>query len=166
MASELEDKKIATLISEAIAAELKAHGETKAGAIGPLIRTKYPDAAATYGEQLFDGAIARKASAQLKSWFTVSLAGETTLWLPGIPEDVLSEIPPTITVPDGKTEPRHVLLSRVTVGEFRAWEKMLAKQIEDDKRRHKAARYIVAKIKSLPDDVSLQDAFGIREAAE
>lgn len=166
MTSDLADKKIAALISEAIAAELKANGETKAGAIGPLIRAKYPDAAATYGEQLFDGAIARKAAAQLKSWFTVSLAGETQMSLPGIPADVLSEIPPTITVPDGKNEPRHVLLSRVTVGEFRAWEKMLAKQIEDDKRKHKAARYIVAKIKGLPDDVCLHAAFSFQEAAE
>ncbi|PSJ60782.1 hypothetical protein [Pseudaminobacter soli (ex Li et al. 2025)] len=166
MASELADKKVAELISEFISAELKAHGETKPGAIGPLIRAKYPEAAATYAAELFDGTVSRKAAAQLKSWFTVSLAGETQLFLPGIPVDVLAEIPPTITVPDGKNEPRHVLLSRVTVGEFRAWEQMLFKQIEDDKRKHKAARYIVAKISGLPDDAYLREAFGVLEAAE
>lgn len=165
MSRNLAETKIAELVAEAIASELKANGETRAGAIGPLIRAKYPDAAATYGEQLFDGAVARKASAQLKSWFTVSLAGETQLSLPGIPVDVLSEIPPTITVPDGKNDPRHVLLSRVTVGEFRAWERMLAKQIEDDKRRHKAARYIVSKVKGLPDEVELAAALGSLEPA-
>lgn len=166
MTSNLADKKLTNLVSEFLSAELKANGETKPGAIGPLIRAKYPEAAATYAEELFDGTVSRKAAAQLKSWFTVSLAGETQLSLPGIPGDVLAEIPPTITVPDGKNEPRHVLLSRVTVGEFRAWEQMLAKQIEDDKRKHKAARYIVAKIKHLPDDASLREAFSIREAAE
>jgi hypothetical protein len=167
MASDLSELKLNELVRDAITAELKAKGETTPGMIPRIIRAKYPEIASQYAEDLFDGAVSRKAAGQLKSWFAVSLSGETQLSLPGIPADVLAEIPPTITVPDGKNEPRHVLLSRVTVGEFKAWERMLADQIKADQRKHRAARFIVSKVKDLPDDAKLSEAFGaVREAAE
>lgn len=159
MPSDLQEKKLTALVKDVVAAELNANGETKPGAIAPLLRAKFPDIATKYAESLFDGAVSRMAHGQLKSWFSVSLAGETQMALPGIPADVLAEIPPTITVPDGKNEPRHVLLSRVTVGEFRSWEKMLAEQIKNDQRKHRAARFIVSRVKEFDDDIKLSDAF-------
>lgn len=43
---------------------------------------------------------------------------------------------------------------------------MLAEQIKNDQRKHRAARFIVSKVKDLPDEMKLTDAFGIKEAAE
>ena len=166
MVSDLKDKKLNDLVREAVAKELNSNGETTPGSIPRIIREKYPDVAAKYAEELFDGAVSRKAASQLKSWFVVSLSGETQLALPGISPDVLSEIPPTITVPDGKNEPRHVLLSRVSLGEFRAWVRMLGDQIKADQRKHRAARFIEDKAKGISDDILLSKAFTLQVAAE
>ena len=159
MPSNLKRQELLTFVRNRVASELREHGELIIGPTTDAICAEQRKLISDLGEELARASVSRMVRGQVGSWATIALIGAGQLSLFGIPDDILSEMPPTITVPDESGDVKHVALSRATTGQLRAYERMLGKQIKDDQRKHRAVRYVVSKCASLGDDVALVDAF-------
>lgn len=164
MRSSLKRKELRTRVREKVTAELTATGEVVVGVLTQTICVEQKTLIAEIGEELARASVARMVRGQLNSWATIALVGSGQMTLFGVPDDILAELPPTITVPVENDEPKHVALPCASVGELRAYECLLAEQIIADQRKHRAVRYVVTKCKGAPDDLKLTAAFAPQAA--
>lgn len=165
MPSNLKRQELLTKVRNAVTAEFKATGQVLRSKLTDEICESEKDTIIEIGVELAKRSVSDMILGQINSWTTLSMAGEAQLALPGIPVDIASELPPTITVRLSGEETRHVAISHATVGEMRAYEAMLAEQIKKDQRKHKAVRYVVSKCTEEHDDTLITAVFTTEKVA-
>ncbi|MDH1268940.1 hypothetical protein N5C81_15045 [Rhizobium pusense] len=159
MPSNLKRQELLTKIRTAVADEFRANGSVLEKDMTDRICEAEKKTITSLGLELARRAVSSMVVGQINSWVTLSLAGEAQMSLPGIPEDIASELPPTITVKVAGKGTRYVAISHATIGELRQYEAMLAEQIENDRRKHRAIRYVVTKCAGEDDDMLVSEYF-------
>lgn len=152
-------------IREEITRSLNETGEIRPRTVTELIIAEVSDSVSNLGQELAFDAVLRMVSKEIKSWTAVRQAGADQPFLPGLDPEHVRELPATISVPEGH-DVRHVALARCTVGQLRAYDRLLAKQIDDDMKKRLRIRTICDRVRYVPDAVPLSEALAVVEAAE
>lgn len=136
-------------------------------AVAECFKKKYPAHYEQCSAQMTDNYLISLASSRLREGGAIlRVAKSRVLILPGLDGSILADLPPLITIPNGKREDIHKPITHAMAWELRAYYKLLDDQLKHDKVRHKAVSYIVEAIKYQPDDFTLTEAWLAAMSAE
>ena len=93
-------------------------------------------------------------------------AKSKVLVLPGLDTSILETLPPLITVPTSGREDKHKPITHATLGEGRAYFRLLDEQLKNDGLRHRAMEFLLKPCEGLPDDLIIPDAWAAAMARD
>jgi hypothetical protein len=151
MPSNLERGQLREAVRVTISSIMRETGSVKTRQVAERVVRENGDLIKEFGSELATQAIARMAQVELRSWSAIIDGGQAQMVLPGVPGFVSDDLPATISVPDDDGDLMHVVLAKATVGQLRAYQRLLGSQILGVQRSHKAVSFIVDRLDGIGD---------------
>jgi hypothetical protein len=158
-ARSLDSSKLRTIIRGSIATTLDRDGYVRPREIVHTILNEHKTLLNRLADTMKAKAVAQIVQDELRQWRVLKSEGETLFRFAGLPENIVSDLPPTITVPVENEAPIHVVLTKAKIGQLRAYARLLGDQIRADQRNHRAVQFLVTLGEDFPDETPLREIF-------
>lgn len=162
-------------LREAVRSEIsnafEMSGYARPREVARIVCALHPDDVLSIGTRLAEDALTEIARRELKK-NTQSREASKQLQLPGVPQSLIAQLPPAISIPlDGEMDDEdgdgviYKPLAQATLADIDAHLALLSTQINADTRRHRALRELrdLALAAGATGVGSLLDAFGAAE---